>query len=205
MNGPDYGEEFAGKRVLITGAAGVIGTWIAEAFSAQDADLLLSDARAEPLDALGERLGTRTAVADLSTADGVAGLIAATDDCWPTADILINNAGVYPRTPLATTTRADVRRVLDINVVAPYQLAQHVIATMTREGVRGCVVNISSGAARRTGSTGGVYAASKAALEMLTRSLALETGEAGIRVVGVGRASRRAARSASCPTSTSRR
>ncbi len=184
--GPDYGREFAGKRVLVTGAAGVIGRWIAEAFHACDADLLLSDARAEPLAELGDRLGTRTAVADLSSADGVAGLIAAMDDCWPSADILINNAGVYPRTPLATTTRAEVERILDINVIAPYQLAQHVIGTMTRDGVRGCVVNLSSGAARRTGRTGGVYAASKAALEMLTRSLALEAGEAGIRVVGVG-------------------
>jgi 3-oxoacyl-[acyl-carrier protein] reductase len=48
------------------------------------------------------------------------------------------------------------------------------------------VVNIGSGAARRTTRTGGVYAASKAALEMLTRALALEAGEAGIRVVAVG-------------------
>ncbi|GAA4501846.1 SDR family oxidoreductase [Actinoallomurus oryzae] len=183
---PDYGREFAGKRVLITGAAGVIGRWTAEAFRAQGAELLLSDARAEPLTELGEALGAHTAVADLSTADGVAALIAALDERWRSADILINNAGVYPRTPLATTDRAAVERILDINVIAPYQLAQHVIGTMTREGVRGCVVNLTSGAAKRPTRTGGVYAASKAALEMLTRSLALEAGEAGIRVVAVG-------------------
>jgi 3-oxoacyl-[acyl-carrier protein] reductase len=182
----DYGEEFAGKRVLVTGAAGLIGRWTAEAFHACGAELLLTDARAEPLAELGESLGAHTAVADLSTGDGVAGLLAALDDRWPTADILINNAGVYPRTPLATTERATVERILDVNVIAPYQLARHVIATMTRTGVRGCVVNIGSGAARRTTRTGGVYAASKAALEMLTRWLALEAAEAGIRVNTVG-------------------
>jgi 3-oxoacyl-[acyl-carrier protein] reductase len=185
-NGPDYGREFTGKRVVVTGAVGVIGRWIAEAFHAQGAELLLSDRRAGPLEELGASLGAHTVVANLANADGVAGLIAAMDDRWPTADILVNNAGIYPRTPLGTTTRAEVERILDVNVVAPYQLAQHAIGTMTRAGVRGCVVNLSSGAARRTGRTGGVYAASKAALEMLTRSRAQEAGEAGIRVVGVG-------------------
>jgi len=183
---PDYGREFAGRRVLITGAAGLIGRWTAEAFHAQGAELLLSDRRLEPLAELAASLGAHTAVADLSTGDGVAALIAALDERWPTADILVNNAGLYPRTPLATTDRATVERILDVNVIAPYQLAQHVIATMTATGVRGCVVNIGSGAARRTTRTGGVYAASKAALEMLTRALALEAGEAGIRVVAVG-------------------
>jgi len=183
---PDYGAEFVGRRVLVTGAAGLIGRWTAEAFHAQGAELLLSDGRAGPLEELGESLGAHTVAADLSTGDGVAALLAALDRRWPTADILVNNAGIYPRTPLATTDRETVERVLDVNVIAPYQLAQHVIETMTRAGVRGCVVNITSGAARRTTRTGGIYAASKAALDMLTRSLALEAGEAGIRVVGVG-------------------
>ena len=182
----DYGLEFAGKRVLITGAAGLIGRWTAEAFHAEGAELLLSDSRPGPLAELAASLGAPAVVADLSTGDGVTGLLAALDDRWPSADILVNNAGIYPRTPLATTDRATVERILDVNVIAPYQLAQHVIATMTETGVRGCVVNLGSGAARRTTRTGGVYAASKAALEMLTRALALEAGEAGIRVNTVG-------------------
>ncbi|MCI2416944.1 SDR family oxidoreductase [Saccharopolyspora sp. K220] len=183
---PDYRDEFTGKRVVITGAAGLIGTWTAEAFHAQGAELLLSDNRSEPLASLAGKLGAHGVVADLSTADGVTALTDAIDARWPTADILINNAGVYPRTPVSTTDRAMVERIFDINVIAPYQLAQHVIAAMTRTGTTGCIVNISSGAAKRPTRTGGVYSASKAALEMLTRSLALETGEAGIRVNCVG-------------------
>jgi 3-oxoacyl-[acyl-carrier protein] reductase len=183
---PDYHGEFTGKRVVVTGAAGLIGTWTAEAFHAEGAELLLSDNRPEPLAALANRLGAHSVVADLGTADGVAALTEAIDACWPSADILVNNAGVYPRTPVSTTDRATVEKIFDVNVIAPYQLARHVISTMTRTGTTGCIVNISSGAAKRPTRTGGVYSASKAALDMLTRSLALETGEAGIRVNSVG-------------------
>jgi 3-oxoacyl-[acyl-carrier protein] reductase len=183
---PDYRGEFTGKRVVVTGAAGLIGGWTAEAFHSQGADLLLSDNRPGELADLGEKLGARTVVADLATADGVRSLTTAIDAAWPTADILVNNAGLYPRTPLSTTDRALVEKIFDVNVIAPYELARHVIGTMTRAGTGGCVVNISSGAAKRPTRTGGVYSASKAALEMLTRWLALEAGEAGIRVNAVG-------------------
>lgn len=183
---PDYRDEFAGKRVVITGAAGLIGGWTAEAFHAQGAELVLSDNRPGELEALGEKLGARTAVADLSTGEGVEQLAGAIDAAWPTADILVNNAGLYPRTRVSTTDREAVEKIFDVNVIAPYQLARHVIGTMTRAGTGGCIVNISSGAAKRPTRTGGVYSASKAALEMLTRWLALETGEAGIRVNAVG-------------------
>ncbi|QYN18212.1 SDR family NAD(P)-dependent oxidoreductase [Amycolatopsis sp. DSM 110486] len=183
---PDYRGEFTGKRVVITGAAGLIGTWTAEAFHAEGAELLLSDNRPGPVKELADRLGAHAAVADLTTGAGVDELIAAIDERWPTADILVNNAGIYPRTPVATTERETVETIFAVNVLAPYQLARHVIATMTATGTQGCIVNLSSGAAKRPTRTGGVYSASKAALEMLTRSLALETGEAGIRVNSVG-------------------
>ncbi|WP_326834533.1 SDR family oxidoreductase [Amycolatopsis rhabdoformis] len=183
---PDYRGEFTGKRVVITGAAGLIGTWTAEAFHAEGADLLLADNRPGPVHDLAERLGGQAVVSDLGTAAGTAELLAALDERWPSADILVNNAGVYPRTPVATTDRETVEQIFAVNVFAPYQLARHVIATMTRTGTPGAIVNLSSGAAKRPTRTGGVYSATKAALEMLTRSLALETGEAGIRVNAVG-------------------
>jgi 3-oxoacyl-[acyl-carrier protein] reductase len=185
MTIPDHHREFDGKRVVITGASGIIGTWTAEAFSAAGAELLLCDNRAKPLAELAGRLGAHSAVSDLATASGVDEVLAAADRRWPTADILINNAGIYPRTPVASTDRGLIEAILDINVIAPFQLAQHVIATMTRSGVAGSVINLSSGAAQRTTRTGGLYAASKAALEMLTKALALESADAGIRVNAV--------------------
>lgn len=178
----DYRDEFTGTRVVVTGAAGIFGTWIAEAFAAAGADLLLSDARAEPLAALAERLGARGAVADLADPDGLRTLGDAVADTWRAPDVLVNNAGLYPRTPLATTGPEDVRRILDVNVVAPFELSRRAIAAMIEAGVPGRIVNISSGAAVRPGAGGSVYAASKAAVETLTRSMALEVARHGIRI-----------------------
>ncbi len=178
----DYRDEFNGTRVVVTGAAGIFGTWIAEAFAAAGADLLLTDARPEPLAALAKRLGTRHLAADLADAGDLGRLGDAVAETWQAPDVLVNNAGLYPRTPVATTGPDEVRRILDVNVVAPYELSRRAIGAMTSAGVRGRIVNISSGAAVRPGPTGSVYAASKAAVETLTRSMALEVARHGIRI-----------------------
>ncbi|HVV20824.1 MAG TPA: SDR family oxidoreductase [Pseudonocardiaceae bacterium] len=178
----DYSAEYTGARVVITGAAGIFGTWLAEAFAAAGADLLLSDNRSDELAALADRLGARYVAADL-TGDGLAVLGSAIRSAAP--DVLVNNAGVYPRTPLADTTPEDVRRILDVNVTATYELSRQAVAAMVEAGIAGRIVNISSGAAVRPGATGSVYAASKAAVETLTRSLALEVAPHGIRVNAV--------------------
>jgi 3-oxoacyl-[acyl-carrier protein] reductase len=181
----DYRDEYAGARVVITGACGIIGTWIAEAFAAAGAQLLLTDARAEPLGQLAGRLGATAVAADLTDDGQLAALTAAIGDAWESPDVLVNNAGLYPRTPLTDTGPADVRRILDVNVVAPFELTRQVTALMIKAGVAGRVVNISSGAAVRPGAGGSVYAASKAAVETLTRSIALEVARHGIRVNAV--------------------
>lgn len=181
----DYRDEYADARVVITGACGIVGTWLAEAFAAAGARLLLTDARAEPLGLLADRLGATAVAADLTDHDQLAALTVAIGAAWESPDVLVNNAGVYPRTPLATTGPAEVRRILDVNVVAPFELSRQVIALMIRAGAAGSVVNISSGAAVRPGAGGSVYAASKAAVETLTRSIALEVAPHGIRVNAV--------------------
>ncbi|HJP77740.1 MAG TPA: SDR family NAD(P)-dependent oxidoreductase [Pseudonocardiaceae bacterium] len=178
----DYRAELDGARVMITGAAGVFGGWLAEAFANAGADLLLTDSREPELSTLADRLGARAVVADLSTDAGLAAVGAA---MTPAPDVLVNNAGLYPRTPIADTTPADVRRILDVNVVALYELSRRAVAAMIAAGVHGRIINISSGAAVRPGATGSVYAASKAAVEVLTRSLALEVSGHGIRVNAV--------------------
>jgi 3-oxoacyl-[acyl-carrier protein] reductase len=181
----DYRDEYSGARVVITGACGIFGTWLAEAFAAAGARLLLTDARADALDLLAGRLGATAVAADLTDTDELAALTAAISDAWESPDVLVNCAGIYPRTPLATTEPADVRRILDVNVVAPFELSRQVITLMIKAGVAGRVVNISSGAAVRPGATGSVYAASKAAIETLTRSMSLEVARHGIRVNAV--------------------
>lgn len=181
----DYSGEFSGARVVVTGAAGIFGTWLAEAFAAAGADLLLSDARADELAALAGRLGARHVVADLTDPDGLNHLGRAFTTTWESPDILVNNAGIYPRTPISSTEPDDVRRILDVNVTATFELSRQAIAAMIAAGVGGRIVNISSGAAVRPGAGGSVYAASKAAVETLTRSMAIEVARHGIRINAV--------------------
>jgi 3-oxoacyl-[acyl-carrier protein] reductase len=181
----DYSAEFTGARVVVTGAAGIFGTWLAEAFAVAGADLLLSDARPDELAALAKRLDARHVVADLTDSDGLNRLGRAFTATWESPDILVNNAGVYPRTPIASTEPEDVRRILDVNVTATFELSRQAIAAMIAAGVPGRIVNISSGAAVRPGAGGSVYAASKAAVETLTRSMAIEVAQHGIRINAV--------------------
>jgi 3-oxoacyl-[acyl-carrier protein] reductase len=181
----DYRSEYTGARVVVTGAAGVMGTWIAEAFAAAGADLLLTDVRADEVGRLAARLGARQLAADVSDPAGLAELGAAVRDTWAAPDVLINNAGLYPRTPLESTEPDDVRRIFDVNVTAPFELTRQAVAAMIAAKVPGRIVNISSGAALRPGAGGSVYAASKAAIESLTRSTALAVAEHGIRINAV--------------------
>ena len=178
----DYRSEYQGVRVVLTGAAGLYGTWIAEAFAQAGADLLLTDARPDALAALAGRLGARHVAADLSDPDGLRVAGDAVADNWDSPDVLVNNAGLYPRTPVDSTGPDEVRRIFEVNVTAPFELSRRAIASMIAARVPGRIVNISSGAAWRPGAGGSVYAASKAALESLTRSMALEVAGHGIRV-----------------------
>lgn len=178
------------QRVLITGAAGVFGTWISEAFARQGARLLLSDARPEPLQRLADRLAgegaeVTTHRADLEREEQIAGLADACGSLWGTADVLVNNAGVYPRGRMLRISRAEFERIIAINLFAPFQLSQAIAGQMVEHAVHGSIVNISSGAALSTRPGGGPYSTSKAALAMLTRAFALELAPASIRVNAV--------------------
>lgn len=183
-------EHKPGRRVVITGAAGIYGTWIAQAFAAEEARLLLVDFREEPLLAVARSLEKSAAevlthVCDLrdpASAESVARLVR---EQWQAADVLVNNAGVYPHHPTMELTLADWQSVMDLNVTAPFLLTQALARLMIEHGVKGSIVNMSSGAASTTRPGSVHYSTSKAALAMLTRGYALELAEHGIRVNAV--------------------
>ena len=175
------------QRVVVTGAAGVMGKWICEAFAREGAALLLTDRRAEDLEKHAVELRQHAAQVEVLSADltsevGIAELLAMVFQLWDSPDVLVNNAGVYPHGPVLETDVADVRSIFEINVMAPFALSRGVADMMVRKDVKGSIVNIGSGAGHAPATGGAPYAASKAALHMLTRAFALELAAFGIRV-----------------------
>lgn len=184
------GGEFDGTRVLLTGASGIHGRWIAEAFAGAGARLVLTDVREEPLERLAAELRAAGADAiarmtDLRQDVSIDELIAFTAARWGSPDVLVNCAGIYPRQKLLETDREGWAQVMDINVTAVHLLTRGSVALMIAAGVRGSIVNITSGAAGSVQPGGVPYSTSKAALTMLTRGYALELAPHGIRVNAV--------------------
>jgi 3-oxoacyl-[acyl-carrier protein] reductase len=179
--------EFWGRRVVVTGAAGVLGRWICEAFARHGARLCVTDVREEALAALCEdptvgRAAELRPIADLRSAAGIRGLVATVEDAWGAPDIVINNAGIYPSRRLLDMRLDEWHQVMDVNLHAPFQLIQLFSKLMIESKVAGCFVNITSRSAERPRVGAAHYAVSKAGLSMLTRAFALELAPHGIRV-----------------------
>lgn len=177
------GTRFAGRKVVITGAAGVYGSALAAEFAAEGASLLLSDHAADRLAAVAAALpaGCFTLhAADLTRDDAIDGLIAAAN-AGSAPDVLVNNAGIYPFIPLMEVTPTEFDRILGINARAPFRLMQGIGGAMA-QAKRGAIVNVTSAAAEVIRGNGVPYGASKCALEYITRAFALELGPSGVRV-----------------------
>ncbi len=183
MTAVHYGLQ--GKTVLITGAAGGIGSALARAFAAQGARLMLLDRPDTALPALGAELDATAAVCDLNDATHVARIAMQVRERWGTLDVLVNNAGTEYPTPLADGAPDAMARwasLLDNNVTSMVRLTQALLPLLPRGA---SVINQSSIWGRIGVAGFSAYAASKHAVVGLTRSLALELGPRGIRVNAV--------------------
>lgn len=178
--------EFKNKRVLVTGACGIIGGWIARSFQEAGAKLCLTDARAPALDKMAKdmALGGDSFVhaCDLTDAAAIDGLAKAVGERWGAPDIVVNNAGIYPSGFLLDIDAKEWDRIFDINLRAPFLVTRALALLMIRQKVKGVVINISSGAAHKMRRTVVPYCTSKTALDRLTKGFALELAEFGIRV-----------------------
>ncbi|MEK8127750.1 SDR family NAD(P)-dependent oxidoreductase [Paenibacillus filicis] len=181
-------QRFSGKKVVITGAAGVFGGWIARAFAAEGASLYLSDIRPEALEQTARRLpgvDIWQHVTDLTDPESAVDLIDSVERDWSSPDIVINNAGIYPYSRLLEQTTEQWNATIDLNLRAPFLLIQGFARLMIARGIQGSFINISSGAASMAGPGMGNYNVSKAGLEMLTRVFSLELAPHSIRVNSV--------------------
>ncbi len=179
----------AGKIALITGAGRGFGRAIALAFAREGArvaaNYLVSRAGAEEVVAEAGRLGTEAIAlrGDVAREDDVQALIAGTLARFGRLDILVNNAGIMVRGPLLDVPADECRRMFDINVTGTLLCSRHALPPMI-ERKHGRIINLSSQLAQRAVGGGGfaAYAATKGAIESLTRALASEVGPHGITV-----------------------
>jgi len=180
-------DEFKDKKVVLTGACGVFGRFIATAFARAGAKLCLLDMRGEALAELVAELGLKkgqylTHATELRETSSTDELVALVKREWGAPDILINNAGVYPSSLLLDTPVDEWDRIFDVNLRAPFILSTGFGALMKKQGVKGNIINISSGAARRVRPTTVAYCTSKAALNHFSKGLAIEFAPFGVRV-----------------------
>jgi 3-oxoacyl-[acyl-carrier protein] reductase len=183
-----FADEFSGRKVIVTGACGIIGGWIVEGFARAGARLCLTDRDQPKLDAMLARLGGEGHIAiaaDLREAASMKALAERIETVWGAPDILINNAGIYPSAFLLDMAVDDWDAVFDVNLRAPFVLSQLFSRQMIASGEGGSIVNISSGASRKMRTTVVPYCTSKTALDRLTKGFALELAEYGIRVNAV--------------------
>ena len=179
---------FKGKRVIVTGAAGIYGGWIAAAFAGEGAHLCLTDMRWGKLDAVAAKLGLDPATTllegcDLTDAAAIERFAGRIASLWGAPDVVVNNAGVYPRTgELINLEDAEFDRIMSVNVRAPFLMVKHVSQLMVADHVQGAIVNIGSGAARQMPTGSVTYCMSKAAMERLSKGQALELAPHKIRV-----------------------
>jgi NAD(P)-dependent dehydrogenase (short-subunit alcohol dehydrogenase family) len=168
---------------LVTGASRGIGAAVASALAAAGADVVLSGRDARSLESVAESLtGVRTAIitADLADPADVERLAAAALDAFDGLDILVNNAGITFPELAADLTVGAWDATMAVNLRAPALLGARIGAAMAADG-GGSIVNIASLAGLRALPEHYAYAASKAALIMATKVLALELGPAGVR------------------------
>jgi 3-oxoacyl-[acyl-carrier protein] reductase len=180
---------FDGQVALITGASTGIGAALARAFGAAGAGVVVHYGRsAEAAQAVARDIEAAGGAALLAQADvadpaQLEGLRDVALERFGRVDVLINNAGsLVRRTPIAESTDALAREVLDINFTSTVAMCRLVVPAMQRQG-RGNIINVTSIAARNGGGNGSVlYAASKGAVSTFTRGLARELAPYGIRV-----------------------
>ena len=173
--------DLSGKRALITGASGGIGAAIARALHGAGATVGLSGTREEPLQALAAELGERAFVlpCNLSDPAAVEALPKAAIAAMGGLDILVNNAGITRDQLFMRMSDDEWASVLDVNLTATMRLCRAVMRPMMKARW-GRIVNISS-IVGATGNAGQVnYAASKAGMIGMTKSIAAEVASRGI-------------------------
>ena len=179
-----------GRTALITGSSGGIGLALARALGQAGARVILNGRNAEKLEGAalqlrGEALAVGTSAFDVTDAASVSAAVEAIEAQFGPIDVLVNNAGIQIRNPLHEFVDADWHTLMRTNLDSAYFVGKAVAQKMIPRG-RGKIINICS-VQSELGRPGiAPYTASKGALKMLTKGMAIDWGPLGINVNGLG-------------------
>lgn len=179
-----------GKIALVTGASYGIGFAIASAYAQSGATIVFNDINQELVDkglkAYKEAgIAAHGYVCDVTDEAAVNAFIAKVEEEVGVIDILVNNAGIIRRIPMTEMSAADFRKVIDVDLNAPFIVSKAVIPSMIKKG-HGKIINICSMMSELGRETVSAYAAAKGGLKMLTRNICSEYGKYNIQCNGIG-------------------
>jgi NAD(P)-dependent dehydrogenase (short-subunit alcohol dehydrogenase family) len=175
----------AARVALVTGGASGIGLATAHRLAADGFAPALADIDAPGLDRAVAELGPGAIAVptDVRSFEACAAAVLAAVDRLGRLDVLVNCAGVWVEGPTDTMTEADWDRVVDVNLKGTFAMCRSAIPAL--EATRGCIVNVSSDAGLWGNKGAAIYSASKGGVTVLTKALAVELAERGIRVNAV--------------------
>ena len=176
-----------GSVALVTGASSGLGAHFAQLLAGKGAHVVLAARRTDRLNELYQRIfdeGGQAMVScmDVTCEHSVSDALGAIQDALGPVSLLINNAGMADSRSFLKLDEASWQNTLDVNLSGAWRVAHQVTRQMVESGRPGCILNIASILGLRVGFGHSAYAASKAALVQLTRSMALELAPKRIRV-----------------------
>ena len=177
--------DVTGRTALVTGASSGLGAHFAEVLAEAGATVILAARRTDRLESLAGKIGERAIALplDVTDAESVSACFAAIQErTGGPADIVVNNSGLSREAFATEMTEEDWDLVLDTNLKGVWRVAKAGAAAMMAAGQGGSIINIASILGLRVSPTLSAYSASKAAVDHLTRAMALELARAGIRV-----------------------
>ncbi|MBU3178306.1 gluconate 5-dehydrogenase [Clostridium estertheticum] len=179
-----------GKVALVTGASYGIGFAIAKSYSEAGATIVFNDINQELVNKgikayAEEGIKAHGYVCDVTDEEMVNELVKKIEKEVGVIDILVNNAGIIKRVAMIDMKAADFRKVIDVDLNAPFIVSKAVIPAMIKKG-HGKIINICSMMSELGRETVSAYAAAKGGLKMLTKNIAAEYGEYNIQCNGIG-------------------